>query len=133
MKVWHVHGGGQWLHDLREHTHVVETVAFAPDSAQRTLAAAAGAGSSFSSMSASKAPQANGTARGPRGLGDESNGPYGGGVVAGGEDDGVVSAARRFVASGSRDKTVKLWNATVGHCLMTFVSFSPGSPWFYFY
>ncbi|CAM9662975.1 unnamed protein product [Ascophyllum nodosum] len=42
------------------------------------------------------------------------------GVVAGGEDDGVVSAARRFVASGSRDKTVKLWNATVGHCLMTF-------------
>ncbi|CAN0428857.1 unnamed protein product, partial [Scytosiphon promiscuus] len=28
----------------------------------------------------------------------------------------------RFIVSGSRDKTVKLWNASVGLCLMTFVS-----------
>ncbi|CAN0535789.1 unnamed protein product, partial [Ectocarpus sp. 8 AP-2014] len=69
---------GQCLHDLREHTHVVESVAFAPESAERILATAAGSA--------------------------------GGGAVR-----------RRFVAAGSRDKTVKLWNASVGHCLMTFV------------
>ncbi|CAN0474420.1 unnamed protein product, partial [Ectocarpus sp. 12 AP-2014] len=77
-KVWSVHSG-QCLHDLREHTHVVESVAFAPESAERTLATAVGS--------------------------------------AGGR-----AVRRRFVASGSRDKTVKLWNASVGHCLMTFVS-----------
>ncbi|CAN0556536.1 unnamed protein product, partial [Ectocarpus sp. 12 AP-2014] len=77
VKVWSVHSG-QCLHDLREHTHVVESVAFAPESAERTLATAAGSA-------------------------------------------GSGAVRRRFVASGSRDKTVKLWNASVGHCLMTFV------------
>lgn len=47
--------------------------------------------------------------------GDGGAGDEGGG----GGGDGV---GRRFLASGSRDKTVKLWNATVGQCLMTFVS-----------
>ncbi|CAN0545609.1 unnamed protein product, partial [Ectocarpus sp. 8 AP-2014] len=40
VKVWSVHSG-QCLHDLREHTHVVESVAFAPESAERILATAA--------------------------------------------------------------------------------------------
>ncbi|CAN0368917.1 unnamed protein product, partial [Laminaria digitata] len=92
--VWNVHGG-QCLHELREHTHVVETVAFAPDSAGRTLAAVE-SGSPSSSSSSSLLSSASLS---------------------------LSSSARagRFLASGSRDKTVKLWNATVGQCLMTFV------------
>ncbi|CAM9644761.1 unnamed protein product [Ectocarpus sp. 12 AP-2014] len=41
-------------------------------------------------------------------------------VGSAGGRGGAGAVRRRFVASGSRDKTVKLWNASVGHCLMTF-------------
>lgn len=106
------------MHDLREHTHVVEAVAFAPETAQRTLAAASSTGFnalSSSSSFAARAPYSNGSA-----LGVMGNGTDGGEGVLG--DEGGVVAARRFVVSGSRDMTVKLWNASVGNCLMTFVS-----------
>lgn len=90
------------MHDLREHTHVVETVAFAPESAERSLSTG-GATTTVATLS-------NGSSQ--RKVVEED-------VVG----EGVVRVASwRFVVSGSRDKTVKLWNATVGQCLMTFVS-----------
>lgn len=99
VKVWNVQGG-QCLHDLREHTHVVETVAFAPESAERSLSTG-GATTTVATLS-------NGSSQ--RKVVEED-------VVG----EGVVRVASwRFVVSGSRDKTVKLWNATVGQCLMTF-------------
>lgn len=106
-QVWSVQAG-QCLHDLREHTHVVETVAFAPESAERLLATV-GTGSSLPS-----APLTNGFSR---------TREVAGGAGGEGEVGGEGGAGWRFLASGSRDKTVKLWNATVGQCLMTFVSY----------
>lgn len=103
-QVWSVHGG-QCLHELREHTHVVESVAFAPESAERTLSTAGSVGSEAGGVA--KPPRANGA---------------GGAGVAWGEEGGEGAGRGRFMASGSRDKTVKLWNASVGQCLMTFVS-----------
>lgn len=92
------------MHELREHTHVVESVAFAPESAERTLSTAGSAGSEAGGL---RKPRANGA---------------GGAGVAWGEEGGEGGGRGRFIASGSRDKTVKLWNASVGQCLMTFVS-----------
>lgn len=119
VQVWSVHGG-QCLHELREHTHVVESVAFAPESAERALATAGSAGSEAGAMNK---PRANGTGgRGPGAAatawGEEERGDAAGGRAGRG----------RFLASGSRDKTVKLWNASVGQCLMTFVSTPPPPP-----
>lgn len=109
------------MHDLREHTHVVEAVAFAPETAQRTLAAASSAGFnplSSSSSFAARAPYSNGSALGVMVMGNGIDNGEGGGMG----DEGGMGAARRFVVSGSRDMTVKLWNASVGNCLMTLVS-----------
>lgn len=72
-------------------------------------------------MSLSSRENGGGSAEGDRhGDGDGELMGYGEG-----EGDGGSAGAprRRFLVSGSRDKTVKLWNATVGQCLMTFVSF----------
>lgn len=106
--------GGQCLHELREHTHVVESVAFAPESAERTLSTAGSAGSEAGGGVAARKPRANGTG--------------GSAGVAWGEEGGEGGGRGRFMASGSRDKTVKLWNASVGQCLMTFVSAAPVAP-----
>ena len=111
-QVWSVHGG-QCLHELREHTHVVESVAFAPESAERTLSTAGSAGSEAGGLSK---PRANGS------------GGAGGAGMAWEEEGGEGVGRGRFIASGSRDKTVKLWNASVGQCLMTFVSAAQRSP-----
>lgn len=35
------------------------------------------------------------------------------------------ATAISFVMTGSRDKTIKLWDAQAGHCLWTFVSLLP--------
>lgn len=105
------------MHDLREHTHVVESVAFAPETAERTLAMA---GTGSSSTSGDK-PRANGKAVATSG---DDRGPSEAWGDGGVEDEGLGAGGtgRRFMVSGSRDKAVKLWNATVGQCLMTFVS-----------
>lgn len=113
-QVWSVHGG-QCLHELREHTHVVESVAFAPESAERALATVGSAGSE---MGAINRPRANGAGGGGPGAAASAWGEG----EEGGDAAGVGAGRGRFMASGSRDKTVKLWNATVGQCLMTFVS-----------
>lgn len=124
-KVWNVQAG-HCLHDLREHTHVVEAIAFAPESANRSIATtsvAAGAPPG-SGVSASALP--DGAAALPPPPGGVPNGTAGG--EGGGHEGALLTAGGgtapgwRFLASGSRDKTVKLWNATVGQCLMTFVS-----------
>ncbi|GFS10919.1 lissencephaly-1 homolog [Elysia marginata] len=63
--------------ELREHEHVVECIAWAPDSAQPAINEAAGT---------------------------ESKGP---------------KRAGPFLLSGSRDKTMKMWDVSVGICLFT--------------
>lgn len=125
--MWSVQAG-QCLQDLREHTHVVEAVAFAPDSANRSIAAATTTAAAAASLGAGAGPPpiAGTPSEIPEAV---SNGTSARGS-AGGEgerpEEGLAGAAAaagwRYLASGSRDKTVKLWNATVGQCLMNFVS-----------
>ena len=68
--------------ELREHEHVVECVAWAPESAHAAINEAAG----------------NDLKKGGR------SGPY--------------------LISGSRDKTIKLWDVSVGLCLFTLVRYT---------
>lgn len=125
-KVWNVQAG-HCLHDLREHTHVVEAIAFAPESANRWIATTSVAAGAPPGSGVSARALPDGAAALPLPPDGVPNGTVGGegrgheGALAGAAGGGTAPGWR-FLASGSRDKTVKLWNATVGQCLMTFVS-----------
>ncbi|XP_044079810.1 lissencephaly-1 homolog B [Siniperca chuatsi] len=78
VRVWVV-ASKECKAELREHEHVVECIAWAPDSAHPTILEATG---SESKKSGKPGP---------------------------------------FLLSGSRDKTIKMWDVSIGICLMTLV------------
>lgn len=85
---------------LRDHTHVVECVAFAPSKKRQAPSAP---GSQVSSTDAFSVSNEDPT-KGALAMAEISNGPSQG----------------ELIATGSRDRSVKLWDVFSGLCLMTF-------------
>ena len=83
---------------MREHEHVVECIAWAPESATAAIQEATAAAVSSSNTGAVEAPPA---AASGAGKANKSNltGP--------------------FLASGSRDKTIRIWDVSTGLCIVT--------------
>jgi len=90
--VWNVVTGSPTL-TLREHTHVVDSLAFPPVGTEVKLDEKSS--SSSSSSSSSTIVESAGTSSSSR-------------------------AVHAYLVSGGRDKTVKLWDAVTGQCLLTF-------------
>jgi len=87
--VWDVDSGNV-IASLREHTHVIETVALAPLSARQEIV--------------------------------ESLGKVGALGSGGGEFSEELDAAHLgYAISGSRDKSLRLWDLTTQQCIHTFV------------
>lgn len=95
--VWNLSTGSPTL-TLREHTHVVESLAFPPVGTEVKLDDKC----SSSSSSSSSTTTTNTTTIGKAGN-----------SISG-------RAVRAYLVSGGRDKTVKLWDAVTGQCLSTF-------------
>lgn len=92
------------LQSLREHEHVVESVVFATSGLQEQ---------------AIEKAQAKQLAA----IGATANGQTAVAVTANGNGPAVVEGRRlKFLLSGSRDRTVRLWEAFSGTLLMTFVN-----------
>lgn len=81
VRVWAA-GGKDTKAELRDHDHVVECIAWAPESATQAINEAATA-------------------------------------AAGGDNKNSVTHAGPFLASGSRDKSVKVWDVSTGQCLFS--------------
>merc|ERR1719295_1315984 len=73
--------------ELRDHDHVVECIAWAPETAREAIREA---------------------------VADRS-----GGGGAGSENNSAGGIVGPFLASGSRDKTIKVWDVSTGVCLVT--------------
>lgn len=82
---------GETKAELRGHEHVVECAAFAPSNSYAAIRELTGI-------------TANGAA-----------------AAAAGGAPGTASQPGKYAATGSRDKTVKLWDTASGQCLRTFV------------
>ena len=89
--VWNMSTGSPTL-TLREHTHVVESLAFSPVGTEVKLDEKC---SSSSSTTTTTIVEKAGSSISSR-------------------------AERAYLVSGGRDKTVKLWDAVTGQCLLTF-------------
>lgn len=91
--------------ELREHDHVVECLAWAPESATPSIREAAMTAGSLDSAG--------------------SNNNSGGGAGTSSSTAAAASSAPGlngpFLASGSRDKTIKVWDVSTGVCLFTLV------------
>ncbi|TYZ64592.1 hypothetical protein PybrP1_001504 [[Pythium] brassicae (nom. inval.)] len=98
------------LQAIREHEHVVESVAFARSGAQEQAVERAHA----KKLAAVGAVLGNGDAAAGGGTG-----PH---VAADVGDVGAGSRRVKFLVSGSRDRTVRLWEAFSGALLMNFAS-----------
>jgi platelet-activating factor acetylhydrolase IB subunit alpha len=86
--------------ELNEHDHVVECIAWAPDSALPAVTDAINSSSSGAGSTAA-----------------------GGGhsVIVNGAATTTTNRIGPILVSGSRDKTIKFWDATGGLCLFTLV------------
>jgi len=125
---------------LREHGHVVQALAFSNGNADRVLAAgrpgSGGGGGGAAAVAAAALARVAGAA--PPGTPGATPGTPGGGGGGGGGAAAAVSTpvggkgaashaprsggGGQYLLSGSRDKTVKLWSAESGVCLMTFTA-----------
>lgn len=108
--VWRLNSG-QKLQVLRGHEHVVETVCFGRKPASSS-------GSSSSSMMTGVFSSVAGAKRANDGD-SEIKDSSGTGGTDGNEETGEDYG---YLASGSRDRTVRLWDALKGTCLITFTA-----------
>jgi len=90
VRVWSLGGTKECKAELRDHDHVVECIAWAPETAREAIREAV-------------------ATQNPDTQTNNHTGGSGGGA-------GIVGP---FLASGSRDKTIKVWDVSTGVCLMT--------------
>jgi len=83
VRIWAA-GGKDVKAEMRDHDHVVECIAWAPESATQAINEAANA-------------------------------------AAGGDNKNSFSHVGPFLASGSRDKSIKVWDVSTGVCLFSLV------------
>lgn len=93
---------------MREHDHVVECVAFSTAAVDKAMRAVMRSGAA-----PGEAAAAGGASGGASAAAD---------VGEGGEAAMIGSGSGAFVVSGSRDRTVRVWMAATGHCVMVLVS-----------
>lgn len=129
--VWNVATGQPTL-TLKEHTHVVESVAFPPAGAQDVRMADASSGGSGGGGGGVLATPEKGDNNGRGGDGGDgadnnkensslaaaaAGTPRRRGLTGAGGDKGAGPA---FLVSSGRDKTVRVWDLATGLCLLTF-------------
>lgn len=119
VRTWDI-ASGEVKAELYGHEHVVECVAWAPRSAVNTIrellglpplkefAAAATTTTTPAAASAPSTPMKHATSS------EEPATP---------SATGAASLAVPYLASGCRDRTIKLWDVTTGQCVFTFVRF----------
>ena len=128
-KVWAIDKAGPSSASVREvsvmrgHDHVIESVAFSNAAADKVLvrkarAAAGGGGGQGVLAAAIRAKDGGGGGGGGDDGGLAASGPGGEGKQA-----GVAKKNRaggEFLVTGSRDRSVRVWNVKTGSCVLTF-------------
>lgn len=127
VRVWVV-ASKECKAELREHEHVVECIAWAPESAHPTILEATGSEVRPAGGGASGVRKAMLVSEKPWQPLDRGSAAHRIGGVSH-SDSSVFFQSKKsgkpgpFLLSGSRDKTIKMWDVSIGICLMTLVSF----------
>uniref|UniRef100_A0A6U6B6P7 Lissencephaly-1 homolog n=1 Tax=Guillardia theta TaxID=55529 RepID=A0A6U6B6P7_GUITH len=101
VKVWDVNQGSPSIRELRGHEHVIECLALSNEKASLIL---------MRHMTKTGSEEWAASTEGAAGQGENS--------VAEGRGGGARSLLGAFIASGSRDKSIRIWHVESGKCIL---------------